>query len=58
MGPGFDFIKLFFAIMTTTNTKLGKHYRIIVQNLMVGLHYGDYRSRLVPFEPQKNIFYN
>ncbi len=23
----------------------------------VHLHYGDYRSRLVPFEDQKNIFY-
>jgi hypothetical protein len=21
------------------------------------LHYGDYRSKLVPFEEQKNIFY-
>ncbi len=40
--------------MTTTNIKLGKHYRIIVRNLKVGLHY---RSKLVPFEPQKNIFY-
>jgi hypothetical protein len=23
----------------------------------VGLHYADYRSKLVPFEEQKNIFY-
>jgi hypothetical protein len=22
-----------------------------------GLHYGNYRSKLVPFEEQKNIFY-
>jgi hypothetical protein len=22
-----------------------------------GLHYGDYRSKQVPFEAQKNIFY-
>ena len=25
--------------------------------LKVGLHYGDYRSKLASFEPQKNIFY-
>jgi len=25
--------------------------------LKVGLYYGDYRSELVPFEDQKNIFY-
>jgi hypothetical protein len=27
------------------------------EKLKVGLHYGDYRSKLVPFEEQKNIFY-
>ncbi len=30
---------------------LCKHY------FKVGLHYGDYRSKLGPFEEQKNIFY-
>jgi hypothetical protein len=25
--------------------------------LKVDLHYNDYRSKLVPFEGQKNIFY-
>jgi hypothetical protein len=32
--------------------------RLLVQGtLKAGLHYGDYRSKLVPFEEQKNILY-
>jgi hypothetical protein len=26
-------------------------------SLKAGLHYGDYRSKLVPLEAQRNIFY-
>jgi hypothetical protein len=29
----------------------------VFASLKVGLHYGDYRSKLVPFEEQKNIFH-
>ena len=31
--------------------------RIRNRSFKVDLHYGDYRSKLVPFEAQKNIFY-
>ena len=39
--------------------KLESNTRFILFGLFikVGLHYGDYRSKLVPFKPQKNIFY-
>jgi hypothetical protein len=29
----------------------------VLMKLKVGLHYSDYRSKLVPLEEQKNIFY-
>jgi hypothetical protein len=32
-------------------------YLIAKTAFMVGLHYGDYRSKLVHFESQMNIFY-
>jgi hypothetical protein len=28
-----------------------------MESIKAGLHYGDYHSKLVPFEAQKNIFY-
>ncbi len=28
-----------------------------MESIKAGLHYGDYRSKLVPFEAQNNIFY-
>jgi hypothetical protein len=35
-----------------------KHTNLVKYlGLKVGLHYGDYRSKLAPFEAQKNIFY-
>ncbi len=30
---------------------------IVKKHPSTGLHYGNYRSKLVPFEEQKNIFY-
>ncbi len=37
--------------------KLSAKLRQCKRALKVGLHKGDYRSKLVPFEAQKNILY-
>jgi hypothetical protein len=42
---------------TTTSTAISSTTVTVTATVKIGLHYGDYRSKLVPFEAQKNIFY-
>ncbi len=59
LRPGF----LLFKVQIAEITRHGQNYyfRTVItlsrEKLKVGLHYGDYRSKLVPFEEHKNIFY-
>ncbi len=41
----------------TLTRDLGRIHNASFLYQKVGLHYGDYRSKLVHFEEQKNIFY-
>jgi hypothetical protein len=42
-----------------SNKNFDDHYDLLLifLGLKAGLHYGDYRSKLVHFEAQKNIFH-
>jgi hypothetical protein len=45
------------ATSTATPTAISSATVTAAATVNVGLHYGNYRFKLVPFEAQKNIFY-
>ncbi len=47
------YIRLGWILLPGTNTLAYSDHRLV----KVGLHYSDCRSKLVPFEEHKNIFY-
>ena len=48
---------IIIALSIKTLSAEGYYMTFSISSLKVGLHYGNYRSKLVPFEEQKNILY-